>query len=151
MMGDDETSSIRYAEDGTLAALHKEVEELRKELAEEKEISSDGLLIAHLNGAASARAMIRDLKAERDSLAEQLAKTQFANAVTYGTSHPEMCKTEVDIPKEPLKAVKLDAERYRWLRDNWFYCGVGDAEIRQALCPEELDATLEYLMHEPSP
>ena len=43
------------------------------------------------------------------------------------------------------KAIK-DAARYRFLRDNWFYCGESDADIRKALSPEELDSTVDSLI-----
>lgn len=127
-MRDDETSSTRYADEGTLAelaALRKEVEELR---------------------------------AERASLAEQLTQTRFVNAIKYGTSHPEMYKTEVDTLKEQLAAAKLDSERYLWLRDTKEKKEHEPFCVRFALgyfdpvgCDgEELDVTIDSAMQERS-
>lgn len=50
----------------------KEIAELKRLLAEEKEISNDGLSIAYLNGAASARDRIRELEELAKKMADAL-------------------------------------------------------------------------------
>ena len=44
-----------------------------------------------------------------------------------------------------LEACRKDAERYRWLRDKWWFCGP-EQGIRQALCPVELDSAIDAAM-----
>ena len=45
---------------------------------------------------------------------------------------------------EPVDAdLRRDAERYLFLRDKWWFCGVGDYLVRTALTAEELDSAID--------
>ena len=45
---------------------------------------------------------------------------------------------------EPVDVdLRRDAERYLFLRDKWWFCGVGDYLVRTALTAEELDSAID--------
>lgn len=101
--------------------------------------------IARVNWRKISDELAADNAALRKEVEELRIEAKF-NLDQYQDCGNELYKLslERDSLADQLAAEKLDAGRYRWLRNYWWFTGAEDRLVRLALTPEELDVAVDF-------
>lgn len=72
----------------------------------------------------------------------QESESRFIDLFQHLIDEIERQKSPTTTP-DKIAALGRDAARYRFLHNEWWFCGKGDVVIRRAFSPEELDRNID--------